>query len=100
MPQAGTSLSHVDQTTTRTIVRGVGMLAESYSPWVRTTADYLLQVTRKAYSSAWPVLAARPRVWGQREYRSPRAGEHTTATGGRAKQAKHQGNWMLAGCGA
>jgi hypothetical protein len=100
MPQAGTSLSHVNQTTTRTVVQGVRMLADSYSAWVRTTADYLPQVTRKAYSSVWPVLAARPRVWGQREYRSPRAGEHTTATGERAEQAKHQVNWMLAGCGA
>ncbi len=82
MPQAGTLLSHVDQTTTRTIVRGVGMLADSYSAWVRTTADYLPQVTREAYSGAWLVLAVRSRIWGQREYRLPRAGEHTTATGG------------------
>jgi hypothetical protein len=62
MPQAGTSLSHVDQTTTRTVVRGVRMLVDSYSAWVRTTANYLPQVTWKAYSSAWLVLAARPRV--------------------------------------
>jgi hypothetical protein len=76
------------------------MLADSYNAQVGTTADYLPQVTRKAYSSVWPVLAARPRVWGQREYNSPRAGEHTTATGERGEQAKHQENRMLAGSGA
>ncbi len=65
MPQAGTSLLNVDQTTTRTVVRGIEMLADSYSAWVRKTADYLPQVIRKVYSSAWLVLAETPGVWGQ-----------------------------------
>ncbi len=73
------------------------MLADSYSAWVRTTADHLPQVTREAYSGAWRVLAARSRIWGQQEYRSPRAGEHTTATGGSTEQAKHQEDRILAG---
>ncbi len=76
------------------------MLADSYRAWVRTMADYLPQVTRKAYSGARLVLAARSRIWGQREYRSLRAGEHTTATGGSTEQAKHQENRTLAGSGA
>ncbi len=79
----------------RTVVPGAGMLADSYSAWVRTMTDYLPQVTWKAYPDAWLVLVARPRVLGQQEYMSPRAEEHTTATVGSAKQAEHQGNRIL-----
>jgi hypothetical protein len=75
------------------------MLADCYSAWVRTTANYLPQATRKAYAGAWQVLAARSRIWGQREYGLPHAGEHTTATGGNGEQAKHQENQILAGSG-
>ncbi len=54
-----------------------------------TAANYQPQITRKAYSGVWLVLAASPKAWGQREYRSLSAGKHIMAMGGSVEQKEH-----------